>query len=111
MIERSSKRISLRALMVDEFPQFYNVLRGDMSMVGPRPIVEDETARYGPALDLYLKVMPGLTGLWQVSGRSHTSYRERIALDTEYIQNWSVRADALVLLKTVRVVLFGHGAY
>lgn len=101
----------LRRSSLDELPQLWNVLRGDMSMVGPRPIVEDETAKYGPALALYLQVLPGLTGLWQVSGRSQTSYRQRTALDSQYIQNWTIRTDVLVLLRTVRVVLFGHGAY
>jgi len=88
-----------------------NVLRGDMSMVGPRPIVEDEVPKYGPAFSLYSRVLPGLTGLWQVSGRNDTSYRKRTELDSEYIRNWTVWKDLVVLLKTVRVVLFGHGAY
>ena len=101
----------LRRSSLDELPQFWNVLRGDMSMVGPRPIVEEETAKYGPALDLYLQVKPGLTGLWQVSGRNDTSYRQRTALDSAYIQNWTLWTDLAVLLKTVRVVLYGHGAY
>ena len=101
----------LRRSSLDELPQFWNVLRGDMSMVGPRPIVEEETAKYGPALDLYLQVKPGLTGLWQVSGRNDTSYRQRTALDSAYIQNWTLWTDFAVLLKTVRVVLYGHGAY
>ena len=101
----------LRRSSLDELPQLLNVLRGDMSMVGPRPIVEDEVPKYGPAFSLYSGVLPGLTGLWQVSGRNDTSYRKRIELDSEYIQNWTVRKDLVVLLKTVRVVLFGHGAY
>ena len=100
----------LRRSSLDELPQFWNVLDGDMSMVGPRPIVEEETAKYGPALDLYLQVKPGLTGLWQVSGRNDTSYRQRTALDSAYIQNWTLWTDFAVLLKTVRVVLYGHGA-
>lgn len=101
----------LRRSSLDELPQLWNVLRGDMSMVGPRPIVEEELARYGSAASLYLRVPPGLTGLWQISGRNDTSYRQRVDLDTRYICNWSIGLDLLVLLKTVRVVLRGHGAY
>ncbi len=101
----------LRRSSLDELPQLWNVLRGDMSMIGPRPIVEAETAKYGEALALYLEVLPGLTGLWQVSGRTDTSYQHRIQLDTEYIRNWSLGMDLMVLLQTVRVVLLGHGAY
>jgi Undecaprenyl-phosphate galactose phosphotransferase WbaP len=101
----------LRRSSLDELPQLWNVFRGDMSMVGPRPIVEDEMVKYGPVLDLYLQVKPGLTGLWQVSGRNDTSYRQRTALDSSYIRNWTIWADLVVLLKTVRVVLCGHGAY
>jgi Undecaprenyl-phosphate galactose phosphotransferase WbaP len=101
----------LRRSSLDELPQLWNVLRGDMSMVGPRPIVEAEKAKYGPAVSLYLCVPPGLTGLWQICGRNDTSYRQRIELDTEYIRTWSLKLDMTVLLKTVRVVLRGHGAY
>lgn len=101
----------LRRSSLDELPQVWNVLRGEMSMVGPRPIVEAEVPKYGPALSLYTEVRPGLTGLWQVSGRNDTTYRERIELDSEYVRNWSLCMEARVLLKTVSVVLFGHGAY
>ena len=101
----------LRRSSLDELPQLWNVFRGDMSMVGPRPVVEEELARYGPAASLYLRVPPGLTGLWQISGRNDTSYRQRVDLDTRYICNWSIGLDLLVLLKTIRVVLRGHGAY
>ncbi|MCL5742711.1 MAG: exopolysaccharide biosynthesis polyprenyl glycosylphosphotransferase [Acidobacteria bacterium] len=101
----------LRRSSLDELPQLWNVLRGDMSMVGPRPIVQEEIARYGPVFPLYSRVTPGLTGLWQVSGRNDTSYRERIALDAQYIRNWSLWGDLRVLLRTVRVVICGHGAY
>lgn len=101
----------LRRSSLDELPQLWNVLRGEMSMVGPRPIVEEEVEKYGPAFSLYARVLPGLTGLWQVSGRNDTSYRERTALDSDYIRNWSGWVDLRVLLKTVRVVLLGHGAY
>ncbi len=101
----------LRRSSLDELPQLWNVLRGDMSLIGPRPIVEEEIAKYGPSLSLYLQVQPGLTGLWQVSGRADTGYRRRVDLDCQYIRNWSLLADLKILLKTVRVVLCGHGAY
>ena len=101
----------LRRSSLDELPQLWNVLRGDMSMVGPRPIVEEEMAKYGPAAALYVRVPPGLTGLWQISGRNDTSYRQRVELDTRYIREWSIGMDLVVLWKTVRVVLRGHGAY
>jgi Undecaprenyl-phosphate galactose phosphotransferase WbaP len=101
----------LRKTSLDELPQVWNVLRGDMSMVGPRPIVSEESAKYGPAFALYTKVRPGLTGLWQVSGRNDTNYQRRVSLDCQYIRNWSLWLDAKILLKTVRVVLGGRGAY
>jgi lipopolysaccharide/colanic/teichoic acid biosynthesis glycosyltransferase len=101
----------LRKTSLDELPQVWNVLRGDMSMVGPRPIVSEESAKYGPAFALYSQVRPGLTGLWQVSGRNDTNYRRRVALDCQYIRDWSLGLDAKILLKTVRVVLGGRGAY
>jgi lipopolysaccharide/colanic/teichoic acid biosynthesis glycosyltransferase len=82
-----------------------------MSMMGPRPIVEDEVPKYGPALQYYERVQPGLTGLWQVSGRTDLSYRRRIDLDTQYIRHWTFALDLKILWKTVRVVLGGHGAY
>lgn len=113
---RSDPRITrvgrlLRKTSLDELPQLWNVMRGDMSLIGPRPIVEAETAKYGPALSLYTKVRPGLTGLWQVSGRNDISYRKRVALDSEYIARWTLGVDLLILVKTIRVVVFGHGAY
>jgi Undecaprenyl-phosphate galactose phosphotransferase WbaP len=101
----------LRRSSLDELPQLISVLRGEMSMVGPRPIVEDEVAKYGPAFNLYLQVKPGLTGLWQSSGRTDTSYRTRIALDLRYLTERTLWLDLRILLKTVRVVLLGHGAY
>ena len=101
----------LRRSSLDELPQLWNVLRGDMSLIGPRPIVEEEIAKYGPNLSVYLQVQPGLTGLWQVSGRADTGYRRRVDLDCQYIRNWSLLVDLKILLKTVRVVLCGHGAY
>lgn len=101
----------LRRSSLDELPQLWNVLRGDMSMVGPRPIIEEEAPKYGSVFPLYLQVLPGLTGLWQVSGRNDTSYRKRTELDSSYIHNWTLGTDLLVLLKTVRAVIFGVGAY
>jgi Undecaprenyl-phosphate galactose phosphotransferase WbaP len=101
----------LRKTSLDELPQIWNVLRGDMSMVGPRPIVREESAKYGPAFALYTQVRPGLTGLWQVSGRNDTNYKRRVSLDCQYIQGWSLGLDAKILWKTVRVVLGGRGAY
>jgi len=101
----------LRRTSLDELPQLWNVLRGDMSMVGPRPVVPDELPRYGRAAALYLRVNPGLTGLWQVSGRNDTTYARRVELDGYYIRRWSPALDFIVLLKTVRVVLLGKGAY
>jgi lipopolysaccharide/colanic/teichoic acid biosynthesis glycosyltransferase len=82
-----------------------------MSLVGPRPIVDAEVAKYQDAYFLYEKVTPGLTGLWQVSGRNRTSYAERVAFDTHYVRNWSVWMDLYLLAKTVGVVLTGDGAY
>lgn len=101
----------LRRSSLDELPQLWNVLCGDMSMVGPRPIVEAEVSKYGPAFSLYTAVLPGLTGLWQVSGRNDTTYRERIELDAKYVREWNLRMEARILVRTVSVVLFGHGAY
>ncbi len=101
----------LRRSSLDELPQLWNVLRGDMSMVGPRPIIEEEAAKYGSVFPVYLQVLPGLTGLWQVSGRNDTSYRRRTELDSWYIHNWTPGMDLMVLLKTVRAVIFGVGAY
>jgi Undecaprenyl-phosphate galactose phosphotransferase WbaP len=101
----------LRKTSLDELPQLWNVLRGEMSLIGPRPIVAQEIPRYGATFHLYRQVSPGLTGLWQVSGRNDTSYRRRVALDSDYIRHWTPRMDLAILLKTVRVVLVGHGAY
>lgn len=101
----------LRRLSLDELPQFWNVLKGDMSVVGPRPIIEDEIPKYGEAFDLYKQVRPGLTGLWQVSGRSDLPYEDRVWLDSHYVRNWSVWLDIVILVRTVGVVLTGRGAY
>ncbi len=100
----------LRKTSLDELPQLWNILRGEMALVGPRPITLREIPRYGEHLELYQKVLPGLTGLWQVSGRSELSYEERIMLDARYINNWSPWLDLYILLKTFDAVLFRKGA-
>lgn len=101
----------LRQTSLDELPQIWNVLLGDMSLVGPRPIVRAEAEKYGEEFDLYLKVRPGLTGLWQVSGRNNTTYDERVAMDVHYVRNWSVWLDVYLLSRTLGVVLRKQGAY
>lgn len=102
----------LRKTSLDELPQFFNVLKGDMSLVGPRPIVEKELSKYGKYADKFLSVKPGLTGLWQVSGRSDVTYEERVMLDMEYIDNRSVLGDFIILIKTFLVIFTkSSGAY
>lgn len=101
----------LRKTSLDELPQLFNVIRGEMSLVGPRPIVQAEVARYGDDVDYFLMVRPGITGLWQVSGRNDTGYDTRVYLDTWYVKNWSLWYDIAILFKTVRVVLKRKGAY
>ena len=101
----------LRRFSVDELPQLWNVFLGQMGLVGPRPIAADELSRYGEGIDLYTKVLPGITGLWQVSGRSETTYQERVRLDEYYVRNWSVWLDLWILGRTVTTVLGGRGAY
>lgn len=101
----------LRRTSFDELPQIWNVLRGEMSLVGPRPIVREETMRYGRCLPLYLSAKPGITGLWQVTGRNDTDYRRRVALDVYYVRKKSALLDLYILIKTMRVVLRGGGAY
>jgi exopolysaccharide biosynthesis polyprenyl glycosylphosphotransferase len=101
----------LRGLSIDELPQILNVIRGDMSLVGPRPIVADELCRYGKDGDLLLQVRPGMTGYWQVNGRTDVSYEERVRLDRTYVLNWSPRLDFEILGETVRIVLGRKGAY
>lgn len=101
----------LRRTSLDELPQLWNILRGEMSLVGPRPIIEDEIWRYGDKFTLYTKVVPGLTGLWQVSGRNNVTYEERVKLDAYYVRNWSVWLDLYILARTFWVVAFGEGAY
>jgi Undecaprenyl-phosphate galactose phosphotransferase WbaP len=101
----------LRRTSLDELPQIWNVLCGEMSLVGPRPIVDDEVAKYKDRYRIYQKVRPGITGLWQVSGRNDTSYWDRVMLDTTYVRNWSLWLDVCILAKTVLVVIRGDGAY
>jgi lipopolysaccharide/colanic/teichoic acid biosynthesis glycosyltransferase len=103
----------LRRSSLDELPQFLNVLKGEMSVVGPRPIVRKELPRYGDRMEEVLAVRPGLTGLWQVSGRNNLSYAERVELDVRYARHHSPLMDLLIVLKTIRVVLDprDRGAY
>jgi len=101
----------LRKTSLDELPQLLNVLRGEMSLVGPRPIVDGEIQKYGDSFALYRQVVPGLTGLWQVSGRNQTTYRERVELDNYYVRNWSPWLDLYLLARTVKIVVTGYGAY
>lgn len=100
----------LRKTSIDEFPQLFNVFAGDMALVGPRPIVEKEVALYGRAYSTFSSVEPGITGLWQASGRSDTDYARRVALDTYYVLNWSPWLDLWIMKKTVGAVLFMRGA-
>jgi exopolysaccharide production protein ExoY len=101
----------LRRTSLDELPQLWNVLKGEMSLVGPRPVVREEWQRYGRHLDTYLAAKPGVTGLWQVMGRSDSCYRRRVALDRYYVKKRSLFLDVAILLRTVKVVLCGRGAY
>jgi undecaprenyl-phosphate galactose phosphotransferase len=100
----------LRKTSLDELPQLFNVLRGEMSLVGPRPITNGELARYGAARWHYLSVQPGMTGLWQVSGRNNTTYDERVALDRRYVEARSIRLDLSILFRTIKVVVARDGA-
>jgi Undecaprenyl-phosphate galactose phosphotransferase WbaP len=101
----------LRRYSIDELPQLWNVLTGQMSLVGPRPIVAAEVEKYGDCFDCYCLVKPGLTGLWQVSGRSKLTYQARVALDCKYVRGWSLLHDFVILLKTFVVVLNRDGAF
>jgi Undecaprenyl-phosphate galactose phosphotransferase WbaP len=101
----------LRKTGLDELPQLLNVLRGDMSLVGPRPVTVSEMVQYGAEADRYRRVRPGITGLWQVSGRSDTTYAQRVSLDAWYVANWSPWHDIVIILKTIPAVLSRRGAY
>lgn len=100
----------LRKLSLDELPQLWNVLTGEMSLVGPRPVVLDELDYYGASAKYYLAARPGLTGLWQISGRSDTTYAERVHLDATYVQDWSLGLDMRTVLMTVPAVIQSRGA-
>jgi len=112
---RSDPRVTrigrfLRKSSLDELPQLWNVLVGEMSLVGPRPIISAEKHHYRERIALYERVLPGLSGLWQVSGRSDTSYEERVQLDSYYVRNWSFWLDLCILARTIPALLFGRGA-
>jgi len=96
---------------LDELPQLWNVLRGEMSLVGPRMITAAELEKYGPHQELLLTVRPGITGYWQVRGRQNVSYEERVRMDIAYITNWSLSLDFIILLQTPLKVLRAEGAY
>ena len=101
----------LRKLSLDELPQLLNILRGDMSVVGPRPVVDEELNLYDSFAAYYLSTRPGLTGLWQISGRNDVSYDSRIAFDTQYVQNWSLIGDVAIIVKTIPAVCMARGSY
>ena len=101
----------LRRTSLDELPQLFNVIRGEMSLVGPRPVIQEELMRYGDDVDYFLMVRPGMTGLWQVSGRNDLDYDTRVYLDTWYVKNWSMWYDIAILFSTIKVVMQGKGSY
>lgn len=102
----------MRKTSLDELPQIFNVLRGEMNLVGPRPVVQQELDKYYKAdAEYYYMVKPGITGLWQVSGRSNADYEFRVRVDKWYVLNWSIWIDIVILIKTLRVVLKQEGAY
>ena len=100
----------MRKASLDELPQLLNVLRGEMSLVGPRPIDQSELRLYGSHVYVYKSVLPGITGPWQVSGRSNVSFDKRVELDAEYVMNWSITKDIVILLKTLVVVIYMKGS-
>ena len=101
----------LRKTSLDELPQLWNVLRGEMSLAGPRPIVDAEVPKYEKDYELYRRTRPGMSGLWQVGGRSEVDYGERVAMDSYYVRNWSVWLDIIILVRTTKIVVFSRGAY
>jgi exopolysaccharide production protein ExoY len=101
----------LRRSSLDELPQLFNVLRGDMSIVGPRPVTAEELVKYSGAIDAYLSCRPGITGLWQVSGRSTTTYSKRVACDAFYAREWSMALDAKIVIVTIPSLLLSESAY
>ncbi|WP_096786101.1 sugar transferase [Rhodobacter sp. CZR27] len=100
----------IRMLSIDELPQLFNILAGEMSVVGPRPVVAAELRRYRGSAGHYLRTRPGLTGMWQVSGRSDLSYRQRVLLDRYYVMRWTVMADIAIILRTIPAVLRSRGS-
>ena len=102
---------ALNIQVTRDLPQFWNVLQGTMSLVGPRPIVAAEVEKYGEYFEEYCKVKPGLTGLWQVSGRNEVSYEERVQLDCRYVRSWSLLGDAKIMSRTLSSVVNQDGAY
>jgi exopolysaccharide production protein ExoY len=113
---RSDPRVTpigrmLRKTSLDELPQLFNILRGEMHFVGPRPVTMEELTRYGNRRRHYLSVRPGLTGLWQVSGRNNTSYDERVEFDSEYVERRNPLFDSWIVLRTVKVMVTGEGAH
>jgi exopolysaccharide production protein ExoY len=102
---------ALRKMSIDELPQLINVLRGEMSIVGPRPIVFDEIPMYGDDIKFYFSARPGLTGPWQVNGRSNESYARRVTLDRGYVENWSLWTDLRIVVKTIPAVFAARDAY
>ncbi|MDB5957077.1 sugar transferase [Ramlibacter sp.] len=100
----------IRRTSLDELPQFVNVLLGDMSLVGPRPCLPSQKSLYGKHWKVYCAVKPGLTGLWQVSGRNWLTYEQRVQLDAKYVKNWSLWLDSKIMLRTISVVLTGNGS-
>ena len=100
----------MRKTSLDELPQFINVIKGEMALIGPRPIVEKEVKYYGEDYKVFSSVKPGITGLWQVSGRSDVDYADRVALDVFYVNNWSIWMDLYIFVATFNAVLFRRGA-
>lgn len=101
----------MRKTSLDELPQFFNVLQGDMSLVGPRPIIPAELEHYGDRSASFLALKPGITGLWQISGRSDISYEDRVKIDIYYVEHWSLLLDIRILVKTALTILSRRGAY
>ena len=101
----------LRKTSLDELPQLWNVLKGEMSLVGPRPVIKDELELYGNDVDYYLMAKPGMTGIWQISGRNNVDYNTRVKMDSWYVKNWSLWSDIVILLKTIPIVFCKKGAY
>ena len=101
----------LRKSSLDELPQLLNILRGEMSVIGPRPVTAAEMARYGSDVPYYTAVRPGVLGLWQVKGRNRLTYPERVALDVQYVKTWSIWQDFKIVAMAIPVVLLGLGAY